>query len=163
VGALLTSSGVTASLIADGIHCHPDMLKLAYLCKGAQHLALVTDAMAGFGMPAGTYSIGGQQVNVDDKSARLSTGKLAGSILSMDQAVRNMVSFTGCTPAEAIHIASAVPARVLGLEHRFGHIKAGYPADFILLDEGLAVQATFIEGEAVYATQEASRRLGIGA
>ncbi len=163
VGALLTTSGVRTSLIADGVHCSPEMLKLAYMCKGAQEIILVTDAMAGLGMPPGMFTIGEQEVVVDGQSARLVDGKLAGSILSMDQAVRNMVTFTGCSIAEAIHMASAIPACVLGLEQRFGHLKGGYPADFILLDEALQVQATFINGTAVFTTQEASRRLGIEA
>jgi N-acetylglucosamine-6-phosphate deacetylase len=161
VGALLTTSGVRTSLIADGVHCTPEMLKLAYLCKGAQDIMLVTDAMAGLGMPPGMYTVAGQKVVVDGQSARSADGRLAGSVLSMDQAVRNMVTFTGCSIAEAIHMASAIPARVLGLEQRFGHVRDGYPADFLLLDEGLQIQATFINGTMDYATREASRRLGV--
>jgi N-acetylglucosamine-6-phosphate deacetylase len=159
VGALLTTPGVRVGLIADAIHSHPAMLKLAYRCKGAGETALVTDAMAAMGMPPGKYSIGGQSVRVNDSSARLENGKLAGSILRMDQAVRNMITHTGCSLAEAFYMANAVPAEVLGMGDRLGHIKKGYPADIILLDDSLHIQATLVGGKIAFATQEAIRKL----
>jgi N-acetylglucosamine-6-phosphate deacetylase len=159
VGALLTTPGVRVGLIADAIHCHPVMLELAYRCKGAAEISLVTDAMAAMGMPPGQYSIGGQAVFVDDSSARLENGKLAGSILCMDQAVRNMVTHTSCSFADAVHMASAVPADVLGMGDRLGHIKKGYSADIILLDDSLHIQATLVAGQIAYATPEAIRKL----
>jgi N-acetylglucosamine-6-phosphate deacetylase len=161
IGALLTTRGIRLSLIADGIHCHPMMLKLAYLCKGAGEISLVTDAISAMGMSAGKYSIGGQEVLVDQTRARLEDGRLAGSILRMDQAVRNMVTYTGCPIAEAIQMASAVPADVLGMGDRLGHVIQDYPADIILLDESLQVQATWVKGQIAYFTLEAMIRLNL--
>lgn len=109
-GALLSSS-VPCGLIADGIHVHPAMLKLAYRAKSASGLTLVTDAMAAMGMPPGRYKLGDREVIVDGVSARLADGTLAGSILTMDQAVRNVMAFTGCSLAAAIAMAAATPAR----------------------------------------------------
>jgi N-acetylglucosamine-6-phosphate deacetylase len=159
VGALLTTHGVRFSLIADAVHCHPVMLKLAYRCKGASEISLVSDAMAAMGMPPGQYTIGGQEVFVDNNSARLKDGRLAGSILSMDQAVRNMVTYTSCSIAEAIQMANAVPAEVLGMGDRLGHIINGYFTDIVLLDESLHVQATLVKGQIAFATPEAISRL----
>jgi N-acetylglucosamine-6-phosphate deacetylase len=159
VGALLTTPGIRVGLIADAIHCHPVMLELAYRSKGAAEISLVTDGMAAMGMPPGQYSIGGQAVLVDESSARLENGKLAGSILCMDQAVRNMVTHTSCSFADAVHMASAVPADVLGMGDRLGHIKKGYSADIILLDDSLHIQATLVQGQIAYATPEAIRKL----
>lgn len=150
IGALLTQSSVRCGLIVDGIHVHPAMVKLAYECLGASGITLVTDAMAAMSMPPGTYTIGDQTVIVDETSARLENGTLAGSILSMDQAVRNMMQFSGCSLAEAVRMASTTPAEVLGLQDRLGHILSGYPANLVLLDAGGQVQATWIDGELVY-------------
>jgi N-acetylglucosamine-6-phosphate deacetylase len=135
------------------------MLKLAYRCKGASEISLVSDAMAAMGMPPGQYTIGGQEVFVDNNSARLKDGRLAGSILSMDQAVRNMVTYTSCSIAEAIQMANAVPAEVLGMGDRLGHIINGYFTDIVLLDESLHVQATLVKGQIAFATPEAISRL----
>jgi N-acetylglucosamine-6-phosphate deacetylase len=159
IGALLTNPGVRVGLIADGIHCHPLMLELAYRCKGSAGISLVTDAMSAMGMPPGPYSIGGQDVLVDDTCARLKDKKLAGSILTMDQAVRNMVAYTSCSIAQAIQMASSVPAEVLGMGDCLGHLKEGYPANIVLLDESLHVQATFVEGKIAFATPDALSRL----
>jgi N-acetylglucosamine-6-phosphate deacetylase len=159
IGALLTTQGIRVSLIADAIHCHPVMLKLTYRCKGDTEITLVTDAISAMGMPPGQYSIGGQEVFVDNTSARLKDGRLAGSILRMDQAVRNMVTYTSCSIAEAIHMANAVPADVLGMGDRLGHVIKGYSADIVLLDETLHVQATLLKGQIAFATPEAMGRL----
>ncbi|HEX7972940.1 MAG TPA: N-acetylglucosamine-6-phosphate deacetylase [Anaerolineales bacterium] len=155
IGALLTDPSVRCGLIVDGIHSHPLMVDLAYRCKGAAGLTLVTDAISAMGMPPGQYTIGGETVWVDGTAVRQSEGRLAGSVLSMDQAVRNMVSYTGCSPAEAVCMASATPAEVLGLGDRLGHLKPGFPADLVLLDPALRVQATFVRGQAAFVTPQA--------
>lgn len=150
VGALLAGDDFTCGLIVDGLHVHPDMVRLAYRCLGARRITLVTDAMAAMGMPAGEYSIGGQQVIVDGVTARLPDGTLAGSILRMDEAVHNMVRFSMCSPAEAVCMASATPAAVLGTAGSAGYLRTGYPADMVLLDQDLNVRGTFINGERVF-------------
>ncbi len=148
VGALLASE-VPCGLIADGVHAHPAAVKIACRAKGARGLTLVTDAMSAMGMTTGQYQLGDRQVLVDQSSARLADGTLAGSILRMDAAVRNIVAYTGCSLAEAVTMASATPARVLGLERK-GQIADECDADLVVLDEALQVERTIARGEIVY-------------
>ncbi len=149
IGALLVAD-IPCGIIPDGIHCHPEALRLAFRAKGANNLTLVTDAMQAMGGLPGQYILGGTPVTVTSQDARLADGTLAGSILSMDAAVRNMIAFTGCSLAEAVQMASSTPARVLGLQDRFGAIQAGYQADLTVLDPELHVAATFINGRLEY-------------
>jgi N-acetylglucosamine-6-phosphate deacetylase len=107
--------------------------------------------MAALGMPSGTYQLGDLQVTVDATSARLSDGRLAGSILSMDAALRNLIQFTGCSLAEALATITTIPARVLGLTNR-GHIKPGYIADLMLLTPELRVVTTIVQGAIAHNT-----------
>ena len=147
-GALL-SCGVPYGLIADGIHVHPAAVKLAWRAEGPKGLTLVTDAMAAMGMTPGQYRLGDREVTFDTRSARLADGTLAGSILQMDQAVRNLITFTGCSLAEAITAASATPARIIGLASQ-GQIAPGFSADLVLLDPSIHVQMTLVAGQVVY-------------
>jgi N-acetylglucosamine-6-phosphate deacetylase len=149
VGAALLDDRVVVGLIADGVHSHPASVRLALRAKGADRVALVTDAIAGAGMEPGAYSLDGQEVLVDETAARLRDGTLAGSVLALDQAVRNVVAWTGSGVAEACRMASEVPARLLGLRAK-GRLAVGYDADLVLLDDGLRVQETFAEGRCVF-------------
>jgi N-acetylglucosamine-6-phosphate deacetylase len=149
IGAALTDERVTVGLIADGVHSHPASLRLAFRAKGIDRVALVTDMMAGAGMPPGRYQLGGQSVVVDDSASHLDDGTLAGAILTLDQAVRNAVRLAGAAPAQALRMATEVPARLLGLTEG-GRIVAGTIADLALFDEDLHVVATFIGGEMTY-------------
>src|SRR6266540_3321954 len=145
----LRTHQVVVGLIADGVHSHRASVRLALRAKGADRVALVTDAIAGAGMEPGAYSLDGQEVLVDETAARLRDGTLAGSVLALDQAVRNVVSWTGSGVAEACRMASEVPARLLGLRAK-GRLAVGFDADLVLLDDGLRVQETFAEGRCVY-------------
>jgi N-acetylglucosamine-6-phosphate deacetylase len=147
-GALLASS-VPCGLIVDGLHVHPAMVTLAYHAKGAAGLTLVTDAMAAMGMPPGQYVLGDRAVSVDAGSARLSDGTLAGSLLTMDAAVRNMQTFTGCSLAEAVTMATLTPAQVLG-HADMGRLAPGCQADIVLLDDALHVELTLVGGQVVF-------------
>jgi N-acetylglucosamine-6-phosphate deacetylase len=149
MGALLVSP-VPVGLITDGVHSHPAMVKVAYRCKGADGIAIVTDAMEAMGMAPGKYRLGDRTVIVDGNTARLADGTLAGSILTMDAGVRNMVEFSGCTLIEALAMASATPARILGLARK-GRIAAGCDADLTILDGAGRVAATWARGERAYA------------
>jgi N-acetylglucosamine-6-phosphate deacetylase len=153
VGGALSDDRVTVGLIADGIHSHPASLRLAVRAKGIERIALVTDIMAAAGMPAGRYALGGQSVVVDDQTARLEDGTLAGAAVFLDQAIRNMVRWTGVTPAEAISMATEVPKRLLCLADR-GRIIAGSIADLVLFDENLEVVTTIVSGRPVYQRPE---------
>jgi N-acetylglucosamine-6-phosphate deacetylase len=148
MGALLASP-VPVGLIADGFHSHPAMVKVAYRCKGASGIAIVTDAMEAMGMPPGAYGLAGRSVVVDGKTARLGDGTLAGSILTMDAGVRNMVEFSGCTYADALAMASVTPARILGLSRK-GRIAAGFDGDLTILNSMGRVAETWVRGVRVY-------------
>jgi N-acetylglucosamine-6-phosphate deacetylase len=153
-GALLADPGVTVGVIADGVHLHPGLVALIWRALGPRQLSLVTDAMAALGMPPGDYTLGDRHVTTDGKAVYLAgpgaERRLAGSVLSMDQAVRNLVQFTGCTPAEAVPAVTSVPASLLGLSSSHGRVAPGCRADFTLLDDELRVVATVIAGEVAY-------------
>lgn len=136
------------SLIVDGRHLHPAMVNLAWRCH-PEGLVLITDAMAALGLDAGIYRLGPLEVErKGDEAMVVGTTLLAGSVLSMDQAVRNFKKFTGCSVVEAIEAATAHPAWLLGLTTR-GTLEVGAEADFLLLDDDLRVQQTFIAGQMV--------------
>lgn len=149
-GALLTADGVWTGIIADGIHVHPDMVAAALRCKSAQRLVLVTDAMAALGMPPGQYRLGDFDVTVDDRSARLADGTLAGSILTPSQAIRNLQSFTGCGWNDALRCVTLNPAELLGFENK-GRLQPGADADLTVFNAQTgAVEMTIIGGEIVH-------------
>ena len=149
VGALFDDSRVTIGIIPDGIHVHPSLIKLAWQ-TAPDRLNLVTDAMAALGMPPGQYDLGDFQVTVDAAACRLPDGTLAGSVLSMDTAVRNFITYTNCTLAEAIATVTTIPAKRLGIDDHKGKIAPSYAADLVLLDENLTVQLTIVNGAVVY-------------
>src|SRR5262249_60129137 len=149
VGPPRADARVPVGRIADGVHCHPASVRLAVRAKGPGAVALVTDAIAGAGMEPGVYKLDGQDILVDETLAKLPNGKLAGSVLTLDQAVRNVVEWTGTSVAEACRMASEIPARVLGLRSK-GRLVAGCDADFVLLDDSLHVLATFREGRRLF-------------
>ncbi len=149
VGALLDDARVTIGIIPDGIHVHPALLKLVWQTAGPR-LNVVTDAMAALGMPPGRYDLGDFQVTVEETTCRLPDGTLAGSILGMDTAVRNLITYTGCTLAEAVAAVTAVPADLLGMGQQKGRIAPGYDADLVLLTPDLQVAMTIVHGDVVY-------------
>jgi N-acetylglucosamine-6-phosphate deacetylase len=145
-GALLTDPRVTVGVIPDGVHLHPAVVKLIWQSKGPAGVNMVTDAMAALGMPPGQYNLGDFIVTVDGTSARLGDSRLAGSILSLDQALRNFIAFTGCSLSEALMTVTTTPARVLGLTDR-GQIAPGFIADMVLLTPDLHIVKTFVGGQ----------------
>lgn len=139
-----------AELIADGIHVHPVMMQLAYRMKGYQGIALITDCMRAGGLPDGDYQLGAQVITVTNGEARSPCGSLAGSTCSLDQALRNMVFKSEVPRWEAVQMASSVPAKYLGLEHRMGSIAVGLEANFTIMNNDLQVQGTIINGQWAY-------------
>ncbi|HJR87693.1 MAG TPA: N-acetylglucosamine-6-phosphate deacetylase [Acidimicrobiia bacterium] len=120
IGALFAQERVTAGLIVDGIHVHPATVAAAWRLLGPERLVLVTDAMAAAGLGDGTYSIGTVPVSVEGGRVVNAEGRLAGSSLVLDQAVRNLLAFTGCTESEAVAAATTNPLRVLGKQQSNG-------------------------------------------
>ncbi len=151
VGALLATPGITVGLIPDGVHVHPAAVGMAWQIKGSAGLTPVSDAMAALGMPPGTYQLAGFAVTVDETSARLADGTLAGSILAPNAALRNLVRFTGCSLAEAVAAMTGTPAGLLGLERK-GRLSPGCDADITILDSELNVVMTLVGGQVVWST-----------
>lgn len=149
VGAALMEDELMVELIADFIHSHPASVELAYRQKGAERLVLITDAMRAKGLPPGVYDLGGQDVQVTNKDARLAAGNLAGSILTMDGAMRNIQSVTGCSVNELVAMTSFNAAKELGLVGK-GKIASGADADIAILDKDLNVQLTICRGTIAY-------------
>ena len=149
VGALLTHDRIRTGIIADGVHVHEAALRLAHRAKGSEGLILVTDAMEAAGMPQGDYELGGRKVRLEDGAVRLPDGTLAGSALTMDEAVRNTVRFLGVSLAQAVRMAAETPAAALNLDGK-GKIAVGCDADLVLLDEEGTVLETIVSGERVY-------------
>jgi N-acetylglucosamine-6-phosphate deacetylase len=150
-GALLADDRMTVGFIADGVHTHRSIIALVWKLLGPRRMSLVTDAMAALGMPAGQHRLGDYDVVVDATSARLADGTLAGSILELDQALRNLIEITGCSLSEALETMTSTPARLLGLDHERGRIAPGYAADLVLLSRDLRVDTTIAAGEIAYA------------
>ncbi len=142
----LLSSAVVCELIADNIHLHPGMLAFAAGTAGPDRAALITDAMDATGMPDGRYDLGGQEVVVADRVARLArNGSIAGSTLTMDGALRNAVA-AGIGLADAAAMAATTPARVLGLADEVGALEAGLRADLVVLSADLEVKRVMRAG-----------------
>jgi N-acetylglucosamine-6-phosphate deacetylase len=153
VGALLTDDRVKVGIIADGVHVHEAALRLAHRAKGSEGLILVTDAMQAAGMPPGDYELGQRKVHLEDGAVRLPDGTLAGSALTMDEAVRNAIRFLVVSLAQAVRMAAETPAAALNLDGK-GKIAVGCDADFVLLDSEGTVLETIVAGETVYEREE---------
>ncbi|MDJ0497490.1 MAG: N-acetylglucosamine-6-phosphate deacetylase [Acidimicrobiia bacterium] len=145
VGALLAEREIVAEIIADGIHTHPAAVRIAWEAKKPDHLVLVTDAMAAMGMGRGRFVISSVDVLVDGTGPRNADGVLAGSALTMDQAIRNLIAFTDCSLGEAIATATANPARTIGDPGR-GVLEEGARADITVLGPDLDVELTLVGG-----------------
>ena len=126
-GAALTDERYYCEMICDGKHLHDDIVKLLIRCKGAERAVAITDAMEAAGMPDGEYSLGGQKVIVREGAARLENGTLAGSVLTMPQALWNLIHRYGADPAAACAMCTSTPAESIG-ETEAGHIVPGSPA-----------------------------------
>ncbi|MBM7622129.1 N-acetylglucosamine-6-phosphate deacetylase [Bacillus tianshenii] len=150
VGAGLAHEELFVELIADGIHVHPAVIKATYHTKGADRIILITDSMRAKWLEDGEYELGGQKVTVSDNTALLEDGTLAGSLLKMNEALRNMKEFTNCSLPELVQMASSNPARQLNVWDRKGSIHVGKDADIVILDEQLNVHLTICKGVVTY-------------
>lgn len=137
---------VYTEMIVDGFHISPSMVKLVYKIKGADKIVLITDAMRAKGAPEGESELGGQQVFVKDKQARLENGSLAGSVLTFIDAFKNMIEFTGCSIEDAVKMSSVNQAREFHLDKK-GLLKSGNDADILILEKDLTVKQTILGGQ----------------
>jgi N-acetylglucosamine-6-phosphate deacetylase len=145
LGEILTDSRVTADIIADGIHLDPTIVALFLEAKGNENSVLITDAISATGMPDGRYRLGSFEVEVAN-GVCLADGKLAGSVLTMDRAIRNVMSFSGWDMQGTLRLATLNPAAVCGLTSTKGQLIPGADADFVVLDQSGAVLQTILGG-----------------
>jgi N-acetylglucosamine-6-phosphate deacetylase len=149
VGAVLSDDRVFAEIIADGIHVAPEIVRIFARAKGPRRMILATDAISATGMPDGSYALGKHHVDVVGGVCRDLEGRLAGSTLTQDKALRNLMQWSGMRLDDALLAVTANPAEALALEDR-GRIEAGAFADFTLLDEHLQVAQTYVGGALVF-------------
>jgi len=151
-GAALFSTDITVEVIADGFHIHPWVLGLVVQNKGVAMTCLVTDSMSVMGFEDGIYESLGQSVRLENGRLSLADnpGTLAGSVLSMDRAVGNMMNMVGLSIVDAVMMASTAPAAVIGLHERKGRLEEGFDADITVMDRRCITQMTIVEGSIVF-------------
>ena len=147
---------VTFQIIADGVHVHPAVVRMLVRLVGSERVLAITDAMRATGLADGPFSLGDRNVTVKDGISRAEDGRLAGSTLTMAQALKNMMSFCDLTLAEALPTVTRVPARSIGMYPRKGSLQIGTDADIVIWDEATGVQATLIGGEPVHLAERAT-------
>ncbi|MDM5282176.1 N-acetylglucosamine-6-phosphate deacetylase [Peribacillus frigoritolerans] len=150
LGAAYLRDELYVELIADGIHCRPEMIKLAYNQITSERMILITDSLRAKWLEKGTYDLGGQPVNVDETKATLSDGTLAGSILKMNDAIKNTMKYTDCSMTDIIKMTAENPAKQLRIFDRKGSIQVGKDADLVILNDRLDVEMTFCRGNLAF-------------
>jgi N-acetylglucosamine-6-phosphate deacetylase len=156
VAGYVLASHVPAGFIADGNHLAFETIRLIARIKAPDELVLVTDALAGLGMPPGRYWLAGREYISDGTCGRLPDGTLSGSLLPLNLAIRNVVEKAGVEPAVAVRLATLNPARVLGLEESRGRIEVGRNADVVVVDDAWEVEATIAGGTLAYSAATAA-------
>jgi len=147
IGAVLTDDRVFTELISDGIHSHLGAMDLAVRAKGKEKIVLISDAMRAAGLEDGEYELGGQAVFVKNGEARLKEGSLAGSVLTLDRAVYNMVNLVNLRIEDAVRMATLNAAKAIGLDKSKGSIEVGKDADLIIFDEDINISKAMVNGE----------------
>ena len=150
VGAALAIPEIDCELIADNIHVHPAAQKILVDVKGLQHVILITDAIRGAGLPDGEFAIGDRMVTIQDGAVRLPNGSLAGSVLTMENALRNASRSTGRPLQESWVMSSHNAARAIGIADQKGSLETGKDADLVLLDADYSVNMTVVEGRVIF-------------
>lgn len=145
-GAMLASPHSYAELICDGYHVHPDVCRILMEKIGHHRVALISDCMMASGLPDGEYHLGDLSVTVANGLATLPSGNLASSLLTMKDAIKNVVDWNIATPEQAIMMASLIPARSSNIDHLCGMISPGRDADFIVLNSDMTLEATYLNG-----------------
>src|SRR6266851_5454164 len=159
LAALVQAKHVRGELIADGVHVHPAVMNALVRMLGPERTIVVTDALSAAGVGEITFDFAGQPAQVICGVARLSDGTITGSVLTMDQALRNVLQMTEVTLQQAVGMLTVNPASSVKVAHRKGCLQAGYDADVLIFDKTLALQATICRGAVAYATDEWRERL----
>jgi N-acetylglucosamine-6-phosphate deacetylase len=160
IGAIAQAEHVYGELIADGIHVHPTVMDILVRILGPERIIAITDAQSCAGLTEGeTFEFAGQSAHVIDGAVRLSDGTLAGSVLMMTQALRNLLTYTHVTPSQAISMLTANPARSIKVSDRKGMLQPNYDADLLIFDRTFQLQATLCRGKVAFATEAWKRRL----
>lgn len=157
IAAYVLTSHLPTGFIADGNHLAFETIRLISRVKAPDELVLVTDALAGLGMPPGRYVLAGREYISDGTCGRLPDGTLSGSLLPLNKAIRNVVDLAGVDPAVAVQLCTVNAARTLGLEATHGRVAIGRRADLVLVDEQWDVQATVAGGAMAYQAEAAAR------
>jgi N-acetylglucosamine-6-phosphate deacetylase len=159
LAALAEAEWVRGELIADGVHVHPGAMNALVKLLGPERTVVITDALAGAGAPDAAFDFAGQPAQVIRGAARLSDGTITGSVLTMDQALRNVLQMTQASLQEAVGMLTLNPAHAAQVSHCKGRLQAGYDADLLIFDHTLTLQATICRGSVAFATSEWSERL----
>ncbi len=154
VGALLADDRIFCEIIADGTHVHPDILRMVIKIKGVDRTILVTDAIRAAGMNDGKYELAGQSITVQGGIARTIAGGLAGSTLTLDKAVKNILQFSDISINQAVRLATLTPATALGLAGVKGEIRPGADADILITDMEMNIKAVVIAGQVLYRSND---------
>lgn len=150
VGAVMSQKHTYAELICDGHHVHPSAAQILLNAVGREHVILITDCMRAGGMPDGQYPLGEFDVEVENGAARLLSGKLAGSVLRLKDAVKNIVDWGLATSEEAVMMASLIPTISCKIDEHCGKIFTGRAADFVVLNPDMTLFATYLDGNLRY-------------
>ena len=145
LGVVLTTDSLFAELICDGIHNTAEMVNIWWRCKGPERAILVTDSMSATGMPDGEYSLAGFKIQVANGKASFGD-VLAGSVLTLDRALANFLSFTGATVEQGLRLLTANPAAMTGLSNQAGSLAIGQPANLVVVDAKGSLVASFLNG-----------------
>src|SRR5438132_1685628 len=159
LAALAEAEWVRGELIADGVHVHPAAMNALVKLLGPERTIVITDALAGAGAPDAAFDFAGQPAQVISGAARLSDGTITGSVLTMDQALRNVLQMTEASLQQAVGMLTLNPAHAAQASHCKGRLQAGYDADLLILDHTLTLQATICRASVAFATDEWRDRL----
>lgn len=149
-GAVLMDQNVLAEVIADGVHLHPTIMQMVYRLKGPEKMALISDCINAGGFSDGAYRLGELDVYVKGGVARTASGSLAGSTLTLETAIENLVKLAHVPLLEAVHMASLIPAKFLGMDDQLGSIAVNKRANLTIINDQHQVQATLIDGKAIF-------------
>ena len=154
LAAIAQAPQVNGELIADGVHVHPAAMQVLVKLLGPKRTIVITDALAAAGIADATFEFAGQRAQVICGAARLADGTLTGSVLTMDQALRNMLNMTGVALPDAVGMLTSNPARAAQVAQHKGSLQVGYDADLLIFDSSLTLQATLCQGKLAYATEQ---------